>query len=261
MDYGAAGHRYEGSWFQNKKHGRGTFFYADGNVYEGDWQMDERHGRGTMVYYPQSVLEEKYEGEWFHGKKHGRGRYTYKQTDNVWYYEGMWEENRREGTGLLKFRDGSQYEGNFHNEQMHGKGTFLWAGELSRTKYIGDWKENKREGFGMYFDEKGGVYKGEFYQNKKHGRGEYVNRDGTQRYFGYWDNDTKMGAGNYGGSDEGDSSSSSQNACSFHLEVGKYSESEVKDMLNRGELIEGEEESDEILSSRRRVIKLKVRGY
>lgn len=45
------GTKYEGMWKENRRCGKGTFYYLDGIVYEGEWKDNKRNGRG-MVLYP-----------------------------------------------------------------------------------------------------------------------------------------------------------------------------------------------------------------
>ena len=51
---------YEGDWKDGKRHGKGTYKYADGRVYEGDWKDDNKHGKGTFKSPDGGV----YEGDW-----------------------------------------------------------------------------------------------------------------------------------------------------------------------------------------------------
>ena len=44
------GHKYTGEWQDNKKHGQGTYFYADGDKYVGEFKDDNFHGQGTYTY-------------------------------------------------------------------------------------------------------------------------------------------------------------------------------------------------------------------
>jgi len=39
MNRFTSGARYEGDWFDNKKHGKGTYYYTDGSRYEGKNQL------------------------------------------------------------------------------------------------------------------------------------------------------------------------------------------------------------------------------
>lgn len=42
--------RYEGQYHENKRHGRGTFVFADGSQYVGEYKADKKHGLGTYTY-------------------------------------------------------------------------------------------------------------------------------------------------------------------------------------------------------------------
>ena len=52
-----------------KRHGQGTYTWADGRVYVGQYKDGKRHGQGTMTYKNKS----KYVGEWKDNKRHGLG--------------------------------------------------------------------------------------------------------------------------------------------------------------------------------------------
>ena len=41
--------KYKGDWREDKRHGKGTCFYADGAMYEGDWADDAHHGHGVWT--------------------------------------------------------------------------------------------------------------------------------------------------------------------------------------------------------------------
>lgn len=48
---GLAGvNRYRGAWKEGKRHGEGTFEYADGSRYRGSWECGLKHGKGTYLY-------------------------------------------------------------------------------------------------------------------------------------------------------------------------------------------------------------------
>lgn len=42
------GHRYEGSYRQNLRHGWGRFTWKDGEAFEGSWRSGGRWGEGTL---------------------------------------------------------------------------------------------------------------------------------------------------------------------------------------------------------------------
>jgi len=47
---GATGEQYVGEWKDGKRHGQGTFTFADGEVYEGEWKDGKRTGQGTYTF-------------------------------------------------------------------------------------------------------------------------------------------------------------------------------------------------------------------
>jgi hypothetical protein len=59
---------YEGQYVSDVKHGSGKYQWPDGRVYDGEWSNGKRNGRGVYV-------------------KNGERR------------EGIWKEDRYEGTG------------------------------------------------------------------------------------------------------------------------------------------------------------------
>lgn len=48
------GDKYEGSWYQDKRQGKGTYVFSTGAYYKGQWQNDEKNGKG--VFYWGTVL-------------------------------------------------------------------------------------------------------------------------------------------------------------------------------------------------------------
>ena len=50
------------------------YHYLNGNVYQGLWLNDKKHGTGSY-YYAES--KESYEGEWQSGMRNGRGVFKY----------------------------------------------------------------------------------------------------------------------------------------------------------------------------------------
>ena len=47
MKYGS-GHKYEGQWFQDQRHGIGLLSYPDSMFYEGFWASDATTGHGIL---------------------------------------------------------------------------------------------------------------------------------------------------------------------------------------------------------------------
>lgn len=96
---------YEGEILNGKRHGHGTYTWADGDTYEGDWKDGKRCGRGNLIQYGKSPTGEtymkySYDGEWLEGKEHGHGicvegDFGMEKMDKV--FEGEWVNGKRQG--------------------------------------------------------------------------------------------------------------------------------------------------------------------
>lgn len=53
--------RYE----DDKKHGYGTFIWADGRKYIGEWKKGKQHGKGTFI----KTNGQSRDGEWIDGRR------------------------------------------------------------------------------------------------------------------------------------------------------------------------------------------------
>jgi hypothetical protein len=78
--------RYEGEYLNGKRHGFGTYIYANGNKYSGEYKNDSPNGRGTITF----SSGEKYIGEVKNGKRHGTGTYFFTDGERL---TGNWNEN------------------------------------------------------------------------------------------------------------------------------------------------------------------------
>ena len=74
---------YVGEWKDNKRHGQGTYTYANGDKYVGKWEDNTKHGQGTFT----SASGTKYVGEYKDGNYHGQGTYTW---DDGTTKTGIW---------------------------------------------------------------------------------------------------------------------------------------------------------------------------
>lgn len=96
---------YEGEILNGKRHGHGTYTWADGDTYEGDWKDGKRCGRGKLIQYGKSPTGEtymkySYDGEWLDSKEHGHGicvegDFGWEKMDKV--FEGAWVDGKRQG--------------------------------------------------------------------------------------------------------------------------------------------------------------------
>jgi len=207
--------RYEGFFKNDKKDGKGTYYFNDGNKYYGDWIDDVRNGRG--IFYYQNG--DKYEGEFVDGKKHGKGTYyynngdkyegdfvndertgkakiKYKKGDNKYdKFEGEVKNGKKVGNGIYIFANGDRYEGEFTDNKIQGKGKF-WYKELDEY-YEGDFVNGKRHGKGYYKYQSGNIYEGEYVEGRKEGYGVFYfkERNENEKYEGMWKDDMAEGKG------------------------------------------------------------------
>ena len=77
--------------------GEGTFTWKDGTKYEGQYFDDKKEGRGKFYWYDNPLnfilisfrpTGQVYDGEWKNGKQHGKGKFI--DTDGV-ERTGVWE--------------------------------------------------------------------------------------------------------------------------------------------------------------------------
>lgn len=121
IDKDANGNTYEGGWYFGKKHGQGTYTYAEGDKYVGEWKNGDRHGQGTYTF----ANGDKYVGEWKDHNIHGQGTYT---LSNGVKEEGAFENGYLNGYGTIYEIDGSIYQqGIFKN------GKFLHAQKKNKV--------------------------------------------------------------------------------------------------------------------------------
>ena len=83
--------KYEGTWYMDKKHGRGVAHFPDGSSYEGDFKDDKFEGVGKFIW------------------KNGH------------VYIGSWKEGKMNGIGEFKHRDGHILQGQYINNYMNDK--------------------------------------------------------------------------------------------------------------------------------------------
>ena len=58
----------------------------------------------------------------------------------MYYYEGMWAYDKKEGNGKIVYSNGDVYEGAWKNDMKHGKGKFI----TYNTSYNGSWVNDKK---------------------------------------------------------------------------------------------------------------------
>uniref|UniRef100_A0A8B9M0G4 Alsin Rho guanine nucleotide exchange factor ALS2 b n=1 Tax=Astyanax mexicanus TaxID=7994 RepID=A0A8B9M0G4_ASTMX len=129
---------YQGHWKDGKMHGFGNFRYATGELYEGSFQDNMRHGHGMLRSGKlNSTSPSVFIGQWLHDKKTGYG--VFDDITRGEKYMGLWQEDLRQGNGVIVTQFGLYYEGAFSNNKMMGTGVLLSEDD---TTFEGDFSDD-----------------------------------------------------------------------------------------------------------------------
>ena len=79
------------------------------------------------------------------GKRDGKGVMIYK---NGRLYEGDWKNDVRDGRGYERYSNGNYYIGMFSKGKVDGKGVYTWI-KLEEV-YDGEWIKGQRHGYGIW---------------------------------------------------------------------------------------------------------------
>jgi hypothetical protein len=167
-DYGAffdnEGNYYKGKLINGKGNGQGEIFIFNKMKYIGNFVDDIPNGKGIMI----NLLDNsEYNGDVIKGKKEGKGILKFKDGT---IYEGDFKDDNFNGNGILRYNNGRVYQGNFKDGKMDGNGKFTW--EDGKT-YIGTYVNDKKHGFGKLIWNNNKYYEGSWVNNKQHGEGLY----------------------------------------------------------------------------------------
>ena len=77
-------------------------------------------------------------GSLIDGKMEGKGTYKLPPPDEQCEYQGDFKDDRLDGNGVFKEKDGRIYEGQFKEGKKHGFGIYTWKNSI---RYEGFWKE------------------------------------------------------------------------------------------------------------------------
>ncbi|KAM5151552.1 alsin [Mantella aurantiaca] len=134
--------RYVGHWKDGKMCGQGTFWYANGEVYEGCFQDNNRHGHGLLRSGKlTSSSPSMFIGQWVMDKKTGYG--VFDDITRGEKYMGMWQDDLRQGNGLVVTQFGLYHEGAFSLNKMMGCGILLSEDDtVYEGEFSDDWTLN-----------------------------------------------------------------------------------------------------------------------
>jgi len=127
-----------------------------------------------------------YNGEFLNNKKEGNGIMVWKDGQKYW---GEFKNNQMNGYGIIEYPGKIFYQGEVRNGRMEGFGEFFWK---RNKKYIGYYKNDQRNGFGIY------IFKGEeFLKNplKSETISEISCINGLSAYIGFWKDGNMDGFG------------------------------------------------------------------
>lgn len=154
-----------------------TIYLNDGSIYYGESIGEIPHGYGSWVFTDKESIQI---GQWEHGVlKQGVGTLHLPNGD---FYNGEFENDKKDGYGEYIWADGDRYTGNFKENMMHGYGEYYWE---DGSYFAGNYAEDKWDGYGEYHGADGEIYKGNFKNNLKDGYGEEYYNDGGY-YKGYF---------------------------------------------------------------------------
>ena len=116
---------YEGEIVNNRREGKGKFYYINnseymGKEYDGEWKNDMREGRG-IEKWPDG---DRFEGHFLNDLRDGRGIYYYSDGER---HEGYYKNGKKEGIGLFYYTNGDLKVCNYFNDKQIGKIILLTA--------------------------------------------------------------------------------------------------------------------------------------
>ncbi len=211
----ADGSTYTGEWQDSLRHGTGTYVWANGHKYIGQWKNGVREGRGIKYDNESKVLQDGtwvkgiftvpekmtfygnekevqfdeglYTGQIVNDRPNGFGKFKLKNGSES---EGEWKNGTMDGWGVYRFYNGPVYEGMF-NIKPNGFGIMVYA---NGNYYEGEWKDGKYNGRGYFYNAEKGKYDGEWKQGSKEGNGVFVWNNG-EWYKGEFKQDNQHGKG------------------------------------------------------------------
>ena len=72
------------------------------------------------------------------------GKFYFKVSETNIYYDGQFNNRKRNGKGINVYSDKSSYGGDWENDERHGRGIYEYSDKL--TRYKGNWNRDVKEG-------------------------------------------------------------------------------------------------------------------
>jgi hypothetical protein len=128
-------YRYEGTFFEGAKQGKGVMTLFKKGVYDGEFTANNFHGHGIFVWNDGK----KYVGSWNMGHMHGKGTMTWPDGRK---FEGRYYKSKKEGFGVFTWADGKHFAGTWRGGKQQGVGNYK---PLEGHKVKATWREGKVE--------------------------------------------------------------------------------------------------------------------
>jgi hypothetical protein len=126
--------------------------------YAGGWSNDTRNGYGVEDSTAGPFAGDRYAGFWSDGGYGGVGVYNYARNSNnrsdSLRYEGEWNNDRRNGVGVMTWRDNDRFAGTYRDGVPSGVGVYRFADGF---RYEGEFANDNYSGYGVLWDSQGRV--------------------------------------------------------------------------------------------------------
>ena len=114
------GQAFEGKFNNGVLNGKGVYKYKD-VLYVGNFENGIRQGKGVLF-----TKNFNYQGQFTQGKIDGYGKIVFIEPHmEECEYEGFFKNNKIEGNGLMKWKNGNMYQGEMKDGKMNGRGRFI----------------------------------------------------------------------------------------------------------------------------------------
>ena len=206
------GDRYEGEFFDGKRHGHGVQYFARvGKSLTGEFRKGKIYsGKGTLFIAKTNNL---YKGTWERGLFTGYAEYDTVHSNDIYHFEGSMVNGEKCGYGTLTYPSGQVYLGNFELDMRHGQGKVVCRsgntaqGEFHKDRlhngtgtmelahgltFTGIWESGWWQGPGKLTTGDGLVYEGTYDRGRLCGPG-YVTYPDGHKYKGTFTNGIMVG--------------------------------------------------------------------
>ncbi|MFN6036836.1 MAG: FISUMP domain-containing protein [Bacteroidota bacterium] len=197
---------YRGALEDGMPNGQGVLYYdhrinhsGNSDSIYGNFKLGSPSGKVYIKYKNGDV----YDGNIIEGKYQGFGIFYFVEESNASiskakkvfksaFYEGEWNDNKRQGKGKMCYENGEILDGTWNNDMFTGKGKFTFEGG---EVYDGEWVDGIFHGTGKYLLTDSSYYDGFWEYGEKNGRGIYYGKNEDVYWRCNWKNDLPVDTG------------------------------------------------------------------